>query len=261
MLVTGFPFGLYQISKPVNVLGNTIVWPKCDDVETLHETVGTQFAIDASSSRQSGNEGETIGVRNYRYGDSVRNIHWSHTARHNRLVIRERQASTQTPIRVVLDLRQSQHSGTGSQSTYETAIGMAASVCNELHRKQSQIEIVCVGLNEKLRSRSNNHRGIKPLMDFLSLLPQLSDRSAFAEEAILAPLGNGHVFTFLIHTDQFVPETNSSTLRYLCVDSNFDEGLELDLEEFPSKSEQSVGELIVDPGLMGNEMGVSHVAT
>ena len=219
-LVTGFPFGLYQICKPIKVTGHTIVWPKCEAVETLTETVGNQFAIDASSSRLAGNEGDTIGVRNYRFGDSVRNIHWSHTARHNRLIIRERQSSTQTPIRVILDLTRAHHRGTGSQSTYENAIRLAASICSELHRHQSEIALTCVGLSEATPMKSNNHRGIKPLLDFLALLPQSDDETAFAVNETFPPIQCSRSFTFLIHTDQFVPDTTSVTVRCLCVNSH-----------------------------------------
>ena len=254
-LVTGFPFGLYQISKPIKVAGSTIVWPNCDTAETIVETVGKQFAIDASASRQAGNEGDTIGVRNYRFGDSVRNIHWSHTARHNRLIIRERQSSTQTPIRIVLDLTRVHHSGNGSQSTYENVIRLAASVCSELHRHQCQIDLVCVGFNENTPYKSNNHRGVKPLMDFLALLPQLDDESAFAKSAAFASIECRKSFTFLIHTDQFVPETNTSTVRCLCVNSNLDKGLDYE-EGIPSKPS-----LATDTGPLAIEMGASHAPT
>jgi len=253
-LVTGFPFGLYQISKPIKVVGSTIVWPNCEDAQTIAETVGKQFAIDASSSRQAGNEGDTIGVRNYRFGDSVRNIHWSHTARHNRLIIRERQSSTQTPIRVVLDLTRAHHVGTGSQSTYENAIRLAASVCSDLHRHQSQIDLVCVGLNENTPSKSNNHRGVKPLMDFLALLPQLDNEWAFGKTAEYGSIESRKSFTFLIHTDQFVPETNASTVRCLCVESPI--GEELDCEEEAESAVPTPPTDTTKPLAIG--MGASH---
>lgn len=259
LLVTGFPFGLYQISKPISVVGNTIVWPKCDDVENSFETVGSQFAIEATSSRQAGNDGETIGVRNYRFGDSVRNIHWSHTARHNRLIIRERQSSTQTPIRVVLDLRRGQHSGSDSRSTYEAAIRMAASLCKDLHRHQCQIELVCQGLRAPIPSRSNNHRGEKPLIDFLALLPQLEDESAFDSAPIRLPLITEGVFTFLIHTARFIPETNSASLRYLCVNSSSEEACDALQQGLPSKSEIPQDGLPIDMSLPIHGLEANHV--
>jgi uncharacterized protein (DUF58 family) len=261
LLVTGFPFGLYQISKPVKVVGSTIVWPQCSDVETLTETVGKQFAINASASRQAGNDGDTIGVRDYRYGDSIRNIHWSHTARHNRLIIREKQSLTQTPIRVVLDLTRGQHSGAGSQSTYEKSIRLAASVCRELHRHQSQIELICVGLAKNMLFKTNNHRGIKPLIDFLALLPQFDNESAFASDATRASIENGHAFTFLVHTDQFVPETDPSKVRCFCVDSNPSQELnhEQAAELPPSSLPVGLSPLVKDDFING--MGASHVTT
>lgn len=253
LLVTGFPFGLYQISRPIKITGTTIVWPKCNDTETFAETVGKQFAIDASSSRQAGNEGDTIGVRNYRFGDSVRNIHWSHTARHNRLIIRERQSSTQTPVRVVLDLTRTHHSGTGSQSTYENTIRLAASVCSELHRHQSQIDLICVGLNENTPFKSNNHRGLKSLMDFLALLPQWDNELAFAKSVAFAPIESRKSFTFLIHTNQFVPEVNASNVRCLCI--NPAPAKDSDCVESQVRVESK---LPADMGQLAIDMGASH---
>lgn len=261
LLVTGFPFGLYRASKPVSVVGSTIVWPKCNDVANSFKSVGSQFAIEASTSRQVGNDGETIGVRNYRFGDSVRNIHWSHTARHNRLIIRERQSSTQTPMRVVLDLRRDQHSGSGSQSTYEAAIRVAASICRELHRHQSQIEIICVGLQKHIPSRSNNHRGEKPLIDFLAQLPQLEEQPVFKDEPLGLPLTKKGVFTFLVHTERSLPRAHSATLRCLCVDSSFEKARNEGLDGHTLKSNTQVEGLPIGmrPPLDG--LGASHVTS
>lgn len=254
-LVTGFPFGLYQIPKLIKVVGNTIVWPKCSDVETSAETAGQQFAIDATADRQAGNDGDTIGVRGYRYGDSIRNIHWSHTARHGRLIIRERQSLTQTPIRVVLDLTRDHHLGTGSQSTYENAIRMAASVCSELHRHQSQVELICLGLSKNTPAKSSNHRGIKPLLDFLAMLPQLEQESAFTNDPGLVSIGDRRSFTFLIHTNQFTPETSFSNVKKLCISSEFSQTPVMEEAIEPSNSG-----LTSEAPRLANCMGASHAS-
>ena len=242
-LVTGFPFGLYQMSKPIQTVGSTIVWPKTSEVDTPVKTVGNQFAIDATASRQAGNDGETIGVRDYRCGDSVRNIHWSHTARHNRLILRERQSLTQTRMRVVLDLNPKHHWGVDSQNTYENAIRLAASVCSELHRHQVQVDLVCVGLATNLNSKSNNRRGIKPLLDFLARLPASDDETSFAvfdESVLLAMIRDKSRFTFIIHTEKFTLGSKDPHVKHFCVESNSEFGLEIDA--IPTHHEMSFSE-------------------
>ena len=258
-LVTGFPFGLYQIPKPVNVVGNTIVWPKCEDIETSVETVGHQFAIEATANQQAGNDGDTIGARDYRYGDSIRNIHWSHTARHGRLIIRERQSSTQTPIRVVMDLTRAHQTGAGSQSSYENVIRMAASVCSEMHRHQCQIELICLGLDQSFPAKSSNHRGIKPLLDFLAMLPTMEDESAFSSASALAPLGHQRSFTVLLHaglTPLAKFAINPSNVKPMCVSSISSGGLmEEELAAPSSPSPRS------DASRLPSFMGAGHAPT
>lgn len=229
-LVTGFPFGLYQMSKPVQVTGGTTVWPKTEEFQSLAKTIGGQFAMNATADRQSGNDGETIGVRDYRYGDSVRNIHWSHTARHNRLILRERQSRTQTRMRVVVDLTSDHHRGTGSQSTHEKAIRLAASVCRELHRHQFQIDLVCLGLAVGVPFQSNNHGGIKEMLDFLSRLPESNDRSMLAtsdRRTVETAIRSNRTFTFLIHTEKFTPDVDASRVCCVCVDFKPDVEMEI----------------------------------
>jgi len=134
---------------------------------------------------------------------------------------------------------------------------MAASVCSEMHRHQSQIELVCLGLNKNTRAKFNNHRGIKPLLDFLALLPQFDQESAFANDPESGPVSIGHHrwFTFLIHTDQFAPEINSSNVRKLCVG--------------PNSSEAPIGEEAIAPSSLSlpadtkrlaNYMGASRAS-
>ena len=256
-LATGFPFGLYQISKAIHIVGSKIVWPKTDPMETPVETVGTQFAIDAAAGRQAGNDGETIGVRDYRYGDPVRNIHWSHTARHNRLILRERQSVTQTPMRVVVDLTPEHHSGIGSQDTYENAIRLAASVCCELHRHQFQIDLICLGLAAELPKTANNHRGLNPLLDFLARLPVSDDQLSFAifkDGTVEAAIQNKRAFTFLIHTSRFTPDVDASFVKCYCVDAN--SGVDSEFESTQSLHGPSV---FVSPE--SSNLGAAYVPT
>ena len=170
-LVNGFPFGIYQISKPATHTGRCLVWPAVEQLKGLPESEGTQLRIPGNPSDRSGNDGDTIGVRTYRPGDRVRSIHWAQSIRNQRLMVRERQTLTEVPVSVVLDLTPHHHEGRGSQSSFEWAIRIAATISNQLHQNQSQVQLGCIGLSGDGEYSTNNRMGLRSLMDFLARLP------------------------------------------------------------------------------------------
>ena len=169
----GFPFGLADVSKAVPETSKTLVWPARHSLEGNPPSDDTRFNLIGALSDRSGNDGETIGVRSYREGDRMRNIHWAQTIRAQRLMVRERQTPSATIATVLLDLTADHHTGEGINNSFEWAIRIAASICEKLHRAQSSVRLICRGLPEGSQQAVNNHQGIDDIMDFLSRLPTL----------------------------------------------------------------------------------------
>ena len=120
-----------------------------------------------------GHDGDVIGTRPYRYGDSTRHVNWAKTASSGRLVVLERQTAAQKSIRIVMDLASKHHHGFGSRGSYEWAIRIAATLAKHLHLHQSQIRLSCSGLPAEFANESTNARGLSPILDFLAMLPTL----------------------------------------------------------------------------------------
>ncbi len=169
----GFPFGLMDVSKPVLDIESATVWPQCKSLQGNPPAEGNLFNLVGSLTDRSGNDGETIGVRCYREGDRLRNIHWAQTVRSQNLMVRERQTPASTVATILLDLTPNHHSGSGVDSSFEWAIRLAASICFQLHQTNSSVRIVCVGLQVGATDCVANHRGIDGVMDFLASLPTL----------------------------------------------------------------------------------------
>ena len=172
---TGFPFGIYNSKRPVDVGQQVIVWPKCESLVALRGLDGSNFNIEGTLSDRPGHDGDVIGARPFRRGDLLRHVNWAKTARSGDLIVLERQTAAQKSIRILVDLRPQQHSGLGSQSTYEWAIRIAASIGKHLHLHQSHIRLQCVGTGNDGPCISTNQRGLKPMMDFLAMLPTFED--------------------------------------------------------------------------------------
>jgi uncharacterized protein (DUF58 family) len=173
VIASGFPFGLYQCEKGVSIDRQVIVWPKCEELNSIRGIDGTNFNIDGNFSDRPGYDGDVIGARPYRQGDMLRHVNWAKTARTGKLVVLERQTAAQKSIRVVIDLHPSRHQGAESQSTYEWAIRVAASIVKHLHLHQSHIRLSCIGIPQGQAQEMTNSRGLEPVLDFLATLPTL----------------------------------------------------------------------------------------
>ncbi len=193
-IVTGFPFGIYQARRTVSVAHPIVVWPKTVKLDSVPPLSGTNFNVSGNMSDRAGSEGDVIGARHYRQGDSLRQVNWSLSAKSNRLVVVERQSAAQQPIHVILDLSlgSSQPSEGFSNSAFEWRIRVAASICKQFHLRQSLIQLSCLGLPADFSSSLTNQKGLSRLLDFLAEIPDETAlrRSMESDEVLFSGLKN-----------------------------------------------------------------------
>ena len=207
----GFPFGLVDVSKTVSHAASALVWPASHSLVGFPHAHNNGFSLQGALVDQSGNDGETIGVRSYRDGDRLRNIHWAQSVRSQRLMVRERQKVVASSATIVVDLSPAHHAGQATKSSFECAIRIAATLCNHLHESGSSVRLMCVGLSKESLLCVDNSVGIAAVFDFLAELPTLNhartkalsqaDRETAANEVtpIRLPIFAGR--TFFICTD------------------------------------------------------------
>ena len=140
-LVTEFPFGLWKAKKEIEVLSKLIVWPARFSLPPLVLSSGTQSWTGQSSECATGSVGHRTNVREYRFGDSMRQIHWAKTALYDKLVSYEREGQAITEARIALDTHPSLHRGIGAQSSVEWTVRIAASICDTLIRQGVNVAI------------------------------------------------------------------------------------------------------------------------
>src|SRR5215472_137988 len=121
-------FGLVEISRSLSGRTSFVVTPR---VVPLARTV---------ISRAWGGEGEgharlasmagedDVIPREYRDGDERRRVHWRSTARYGELMVRREEQRWRNRATVLLDSRSMAHRGSGTGSSFETAISAVASV-------------------------------------------------------------------------------------------------------------------------------------
>jgi uncharacterized protein (DUF58 family) len=144
-LVTGFPFGLWENKKLLLVEISLIVWPKTFPVGPVPPLSGAEQVEGNVSRNKVGSNGDVLGVRPYRRGDSPRRIHWMQSARHDRLIVCELQSNARPVFQLVLDADARVHAGQGPEGSREWAIRIVASLARGWLEAGAQVGVVWHG--------------------------------------------------------------------------------------------------------------------
>lgn len=133
---TTFPFGI--IKKSITILNpqHALIYPQLYELRRgVLKAVTPQGLLGATVSRHTGAGEDYFGMREFRPGDSMRQIAWKRTAALDQLVSIERTTPAPPKVRIVMNLTRATHeieSGTNADETArdleEAAISLAASL-------------------------------------------------------------------------------------------------------------------------------------
>lgn len=170
----GFPFGIWTARRSVASRGELIVWPRTIRLSAMPPLSGRELAVASLVSRQIGHEGDVLGVRPFRQGDSLRMMHWAQTARHDQLIVCERQATARQAVRVLVDTDAASHFGTGTAHSLEWCIRIAASLCQGFVEHLVPVELM-IGTRRQLMAPGE--AGLRGGLDLLARYVPQTDRA------------------------------------------------------------------------------------
>lgn len=168
VMETGFPFGLWSARRAIRVKQQLLVWPRTLRLNGLPDLTESQPSEEHLTDRRAGDLGDLLGTRLFRQGDSLRRIHWSQSARHQRLIATERQGGVEARVRVRIDATAAHHVGTGPNSSLNWTLRFAASICELLSSEHAHVdcvlgsEVICL----------SHPGGLRRLMDKLARVPE-----------------------------------------------------------------------------------------
>ena len=147
-ILTGDPFGIFDITIPASQLTSILVLPQ----------IATQPEIMIAPSGSYGdgqprrNAAEQMihasTVREYAHGDGMRMIHWPTTARMNKVFVRMMESAPEGNWWILLDLDQNNMFGTGADSIEEQSITLAATFADRGLRSRKSVGLI--GNSEEL---------------------------------------------------------------------------------------------------------------
>ena len=130
-----FPFGLLRKSVRFRAAAECLVLPRIVPLRRgALESLAGGAASGTSTTLRAGPGGDFLGVREYRPGDSLRQVAWRRSASGGPLAVIERSVDAPRRLRVVLDLRRPTErvrtvpGGPSARDLEEGAISLAASL-------------------------------------------------------------------------------------------------------------------------------------
>jgi uncharacterized protein (DUF58 family) len=103
-LISGDPFGLFQMTRHIDATSRILVYPRAVPLYDFALPTGVLSGGDAQRQRAPYVTTNAAGIRDYSPGDSLNRIHWRSTARKDRLLVKEFDLDPLADIWLLLDL-------------------------------------------------------------------------------------------------------------------------------------------------------------
>jgi len=140
---TRFPFGFFERSRALAAPGELIVYPRLGTIRPRFYQTQQQLQPLAAGTRprRTHTQEEYHGLRDYRFGDSVRWIHWRTSARRGQLMVKEFEHHPSQQFVVLLDPWLPRKPMPQDRANLELAVSFVATLTAE----------VCGGMNARLQ--------------------------------------------------------------------------------------------------------------
>ena len=148
----------------------------------------------AAASDRAGESYELLGVRDYRPGDRVRDLHARSWARHGRPVVREFRASTSRRVGIVFHT-DCPH---GDRGRFEAAVQIVAGMNERLLRDEVHVELMVVGTESMTASMGAHASAIEIGLDTLSVVDASPALDAVQARAFVASSVYAHATVYFV---------------------------------------------------------------
>jgi len=193
-----FPFGFLRKGLAGQAACDVLVWPA--PVEYRRFAVAAWRRLQPGESQaRSGQNGDLLTLRNYRAGDSHRQIHWKASARLRKLVVRQFSLDSEEAFTLWFRTTARVWKNAGQ---FELLCSLAATLAEDLF-KQGRLEAVAFDAEPPLPVRSV--RDVEAFLDRLAILEPTEGEGARSDAA----------FSARKHTLIFGPEGSRGVAVYV----------------------------------------------
>ena len=168
-LESSFPLGLATARLEFELQTDILVLPRLGTVRNLEALTAHRHGLLYQGVADRGDEQEFHGMREWREGESLRRVHWRHSARRGRLLVREFRGEDRPPVHVVLDARVPPRKRTSSsRGSFERAVSLAGTLAEQHLRRQHLVRFTIVAEEPVTFERSRGRTALFPILEALA---------------------------------------------------------------------------------------------
>ena len=170
---TRFPLGLVERGLVFDVSDEILVYPRLGRLSATWRQ--THLIADESVQRRHSAPGpfddEFHGIREFRWGDNPRAIHWRTSARQNSVMVREFRQSRDRSLIILLDLYQPKRPTDSDRERVELAVCLAATICvdQSQHARDAKLSVLISGRCVTRCQGSGKATGLTSLLELLAV--------------------------------------------------------------------------------------------
>jgi uncharacterized protein (DUF58 family) len=171
-VATRFPFGLFEKSREISLIGELVIYPAVDPVKLPASHHGAAGGLEGTSSRGYGDD--FIGLRPMREGEDPRDIHWRKSAAVGQLVLRERARESRPDVKLVLEVWKPADAGDDWDAAFERRVREVASRAVAHLKRGDRVAVVT---STGTSARSDRAQGADPLLRYLARVQAVPAKS------------------------------------------------------------------------------------
>jgi uncharacterized protein (DUF58 family) len=166
---TGYPFGLITAPRHFSEERALLVYPRFTPLARLEVGGGRRFHPGGVAFASSvGDATEFLGNREFRQGDSIRDVDWKATARLQRPVVREYREEYFLRVAIVLDTHLPHGSEPVRAEAFERAVSVGAAVSDYMSRQEYLIDLFAAGPDLYHLTAGRNLAFVDQILDILA---------------------------------------------------------------------------------------------
>lgn len=169
-LRSGDMFGLFPREMAFPHFHSLLVYPRIFPLSKLGLPLRALLGEKATPRSIYEDISRVAGVRDYRYDDSFKHIHWKASAAHNKLQTRQYESSTSLKLLLILDV----HSFPEEDEEFEHAVSTVASLAYEAERQGFAVGLIT---NSEPEVQIATGSGQNQLMQILESLARITAES------------------------------------------------------------------------------------
>lgn len=181
-VATRFPLGLVERGLLTDLPAEVVVFPKLGVLSPAwkRDALLPTELVTRRETRRGAFDDEFHGLREYRWGDNPRAIHWRTSARRSELMVREFHQSRDDDLLLLLDLWAPARPADVDLERVELAVSFAATVCAEHIResRDADVAVAVAGRDSTTWEGPANPAAIEPVMKTFALAEASPDSDA-----------------------------------------------------------------------------------